>query len=53
MNESMRTGNLVTRLQAKYNALQKAVGESIYDIPPVTVDRYQLSVPNIHTQPLV
>jgi len=35
----MRTGNLVTRLQAKYNALQKAVGEDIYDVPPTVIDR--------------
>jgi len=36
----MRTGNLVTRLQAKYDALQKALGEGIYDVPPKLVDRY-------------
>ena len=35
----MRTGNLVTRLQAKYDALQKALGEGIYDVPPKLVDR--------------
>jgi len=35
----MRTGNLVTRLQAKYDALQKALGEGIYDIPPTSVER--------------
>jgi len=46
MNEHMKTSNLVSRLQAKYSALQKAVGESIYDIPPVTVDRYQLILPS-------
>jgi len=45
----MKTGNLVSRLQAKYNALQKAVGESIYDVPPVTVDRYALFLSYIHT----
>jgi len=35
----MRTGNLVTRLQAKYDALQKALGEGIYDVPPKIVER--------------
>ena len=45
----MKTGNLVSRLQAKYNALQKAVGESIYDTPPITIDRYQLFVSHVHT----
>ena len=40
LNVCMRTGNLVSRLQAKYNALQKALGEGMYDVPAITVDRF-------------
>jgi len=35
----MRKGNLVARLQAKYDALQKALGEGIYDVPTIAVER--------------
>ena len=38
----MRTGNLVTRLQARYNALQKAVGEGVHDMAPTAIDRSYL-----------
>jgi len=48
----MRMGNLVSRLQAKYDALQKAVGEGIYDVPPVAaVERFEFIY--IYISPLV
>jgi len=41
----MRTGNLVSRLQAKYGALRKALGEEgLRDVPHVTLGRFELFV---------
>ena len=51
VNECMRTGNLVSRLQAKYSALRKALGEEgLRDVPHVTLGRFDSFVSVNHLQ---